>query len=365
MNQLIFEGRCLMGMVGSIMRREELKILYQRMDWERMYRLAEYHHVVPMVYLGILGHGKDVPARCMERFFTRYWNYLEVMEHWQESESEVLTLFNMKKVPCILLGSNQIRDIYPIKEAAGVHSLVLLVEKESYTLARGFLIDLGYERLESLEGAGERFKGSGGQMAELYWDVPFKPAYYRREALKILKRACPTAEGSVVKGLREEDGLLFALAWAAYRYATNSLTLQETLDLYVLHRRWWEKARRNIEDSGEGFKTGGFWRRLLVFSYMWFGEKQESYCQEQELLEDSDKAFDVLEKRFLTKGMIQTETDPEILALQKAIEAEEEREQRKERWNRLRIQAAEIWEDWKRRAFSLKAIRGLKRLVRR
>lgn len=365
MNQLIFEGRCLLGMVGSIMRREELKILYQRMDWERMYKLAEYHHVVPMVYLGILGHGKDVPARCMERFFSRYWKYLELMEHWEESESEVLTLFNMKKIPCVLLASNQIREMYPIHEAAGVHSLVLLTEKESYALAKGFLIDLGYERRESLEGAGERFQGMGGRLVELYWDVPFKPAYYRKEALKILKRACPAAEGGTVRRLGQEDALLFLLAWASYRYASNSLTLQEVLDLYVLHRQWRANARRDIEEEGDGFKLGGFWRKLLTFSYMWFGEKQENYLQEQNLSEDSGAIYDALEKRLLTKGMIQTEIDPEILALQGAIEAEEEREQRKERWKKLKGQAMEILRDWKKRFLPLKGLRGLKWLDRR
>mgnify|MGYP002510762870 CR=1 FL=1 len=40
MNQFLFEGRSLVGIVSSIIRQDDLKVSYSRLDWERMFALA-------------------------------------------------------------------------------------------------------------------------------------------------------------------------------------------------------------------------------------------------------------------------------------------------------------------------------------
>ena len=64
MNQLLFEGRSLVGIVSSIVRQDDLRVVHSRLDWERMFRLADFHKVANVVYLGVLGHGD---ARSEER----------------------------------------------------------------------------------------------------------------------------------------------------------------------------------------------------------------------------------------------------------------------------------------------------------
>ncbi len=39
MNQLLFDGRSLVGIVSSIIRQNELHVNFNRIDWERMYRI--------------------------------------------------------------------------------------------------------------------------------------------------------------------------------------------------------------------------------------------------------------------------------------------------------------------------------------
>ena len=72
MNQLLLDGHSLVGIVSSIIRQTELHVAYNRMDWERIYRIADYHKVANIVYLGILGYRESVPPKWQERFFTRY-----------------------------------------------------------------------------------------------------------------------------------------------------------------------------------------------------------------------------------------------------------------------------------------------------
>lgn len=68
MNRLIFEGRFLVNMVGSIVRQDELRAVHSRIEWERMYRTADYHRIANITYLGLLGYGGKIPERWQERF---------------------------------------------------------------------------------------------------------------------------------------------------------------------------------------------------------------------------------------------------------------------------------------------------------
>ena len=72
MNQLIFEGRFLVNMAGSIIRQDALSPIRGGLNWEKIYRNADYHRLANMVYIGLLGKNEHVPARWRERFFERY-----------------------------------------------------------------------------------------------------------------------------------------------------------------------------------------------------------------------------------------------------------------------------------------------------
>ena len=53
MNQLLFEGRSLVGMVSSIVNQDDRRIALNRFDWERMYRLSDSEvsivHEIPII----------------------------------------------------------------------------------------------------------------------------------------------------------------------------------------------------------------------------------------------------------------------------------------------------------------------------
>ncbi len=157
MNQLLFDGRSLVGIVSSIIRQNELHVNFNRIDWERMYRIADYHKVANIVYLAILGYSESVPERWRERFFGRYQESLQFGENYKESIQEVLAWLDARNISCTVLTSEIVREFYRIPEAADTSPLRIYLDEESYTLARGYLIDLGYEVEATYEGTGERF----------------------------------------------------------------------------------------------------------------------------------------------------------------------------------------------------------------
>ena len=72
MNRSVYEGKFLLNLVGGTLRQDDSFPVMRRMNWGRLYRIADYHELSSAVYLGMLSAGARVPALFGERFFARY-----------------------------------------------------------------------------------------------------------------------------------------------------------------------------------------------------------------------------------------------------------------------------------------------------
>lgn len=350
MNQLLFEGRSLAGIVSSIIRQDALRVSFKRLDWEHMFRLADYHRVANIVYLGTLGHRESLPDRWQERFFERYQESLIYGENYKESVKEVLTWLDMRSISCTILGAETIREFYRIPEAADTSPLQLLLTEENYTLVKGYLIDLGYETDLIYEGTGERLKKISSVPVVLYYKLPFKTAEYDRQMRKLLETATLRTSCKYIRVLSVENEFIYRMAAAAYRYVTDELTMREVLDLQLFHRVCREHIRPDYVKKGlTNFQINDLAEKILRISYMWFSDKNDNYYESQP---EDMSVYDVLEDRLLTRGIINHETDEDALRLQRMIQKELDKEKkadeklrRKER-RKERLEAIGKWWRW-------------------
>lgn len=328
MNQLLFEGRSLVGIVSSIIRQDTMRVMYNRLDWERMYRIADYHNVSNIVYLGVLGKGDILPEKWRDRFFKRYQEALLFGENCEEAVKEVLTWLDMKDISCTVLTSHSVRNFYKIPEAADNSPLQILMDREKFYLARGYLIDLGYEVNQTYDGYGERFDRVSGVPVILYYKLPFRTLGYARGMAHLLEEARIREPFHHIRELSVESEYLFRMARVVYRYVTDELTLREVLDLYLCHQAWREELdRERIQKRLAVFFIDSLAEKMLRIAYMWFGDKKDDYFTDQP---EDMSVYDILEDRLLTKGIVNGEKDEQALRLQRMIQKEINRERRRE-----------------------------------
>ena len=328
MNQLLFEGRSLVGIVSSVVRQDDRRISFNRLDWERMYRLSDFHRVANIVYIGLLGYRETVPDKWRDRFFKRYQEVLLFGEHCDESFQEVLAWLDMREISCTVLTSESVRSFYKISENAENSPVQIFLDEEKYYLAKGYLIDLGYETDETYKGFGERMKKVSGVTIILYRKLPFRTAKYTKNMVKILESAQIKEPYENIWMLPPESEFLYRMAGAAYRYVTDELTLREVLELMLCHRAWKDEIEEeDMWKRLDEYKIGGLAERILELAYMWFGEKTDTFLAEH--AEDMS-VYDVLEERILTRGIVNHERDDEALKLQSLIDKELEKEKKAE-----------------------------------
>lgn len=329
MDRLIFEGRFLVNLVGGILRQDDLRAIHSRIDWEHMFRTADYHKIANIMYLGILGNGENVPERWMDRFFGRYQEALQFGDVSEEAEREILTLFDMMEIPCIILSTSRIRCLYQIQEMSSNNSLRLMMDDSSYTLAKGYLVDLGYETDRNYKGYGERMRRPSGFSVEIYHKLPFRTRLYEKNMQRLLETAYIRNSCQYVRTLSLESRYVFMAAQLAYHYTEDELLIREVLDLYLYHKVWREEMNQEyIKSKLSDFQIDGLAEKILQIAYMWFGTKADILSDSQP--EDMG-VFDVLENRILSRGAISRETDHQALRLASLIRQDIERERRQDK----------------------------------
>lgn len=343
MERLIYEGRFLVNTVGGIMRQDDLRVMYGRVNWEKMFREADYHKIANIIYLASLGNGEKIPERWRERFFERYQKALMFGDVYREAQQEILSMMEMMKLPCFVISSCVMRELYPVPEMAACGLFKLLVDEKSYVLARGYLVDLGYETDYFYKGYGEHMKNAAGFDIEIYYKLPLRTKLYDKNIKSMMDTALFFGRYQYVRGFSLENQFAYMLAKAAYAYATDGLLIRDILDLYVFHSAWKEiMNEESIEKRMEDFRVDELGEKILQIAYMWFGSKEE---RASDGLPEDIKVYDILENRVLSRGYLNKETDQQALKLERLIQWEIDKEQSMERRAAFAEKCRKRWEN--------------------
>lgn len=339
MNRSVYEGKFLLNLVGATLRQDDSFPVMRRMNWGRLYRIADYHELSSAVYLGMLSAGARVPALFGERFFSRYQEAVRYGAVYESSELEILDAFQALKIPAVILESAAVRRLYPLAETAANSPLRLFIPEEKYPLAKGYLVDLGYERDDFYKGFGERMKRIGGFQVEIYHSLPFLTKGYKNCMKGFLDRAFPDKNRPVLKSLSLESSYLFRLAEASYHFCTDSLKVRELLDLYLFYKLFYKDMNQRYLDLRiKELRIPLLSKSLLQMAEMWFGSRKESLFSYPK---DSISLFDDMEARILSNGTVGADSIPEAAKLRKAIRDAENREEKAVKWRKWR----EKWAD--------------------
>lgn len=339
MNRQIFEGRLLVNMAGAIIRQDTQRPVYGRINWELMYRNAEYHKVANIAYLGILGSNVKKDSRWRERFFDQYQAALRYSEIWQEAELEILALMDMKEVPCTILTSSSIRELYQLQEAAANNPLRLFIDPQNYVLAKGFLVDLGYETDKVYKGFGERMKRISGFCVEIYYELPFRTPQYEKKMVHLLEQAHIRTPYQFIRCFSLEGEFVFRAAEAVYRYATDELLIRDLLDLYIFYKTVREEINEGfIRDFICDLSIDDMTQLLMQLARMWFGDKADPVFGTPS---EDMQVYDALENRILSRGTIKKETNSQALFIERMLEEVEKKEVSREKWRRWKKSAKE------------------------
>lgn len=355
MNRTLYEGRYVVNMAGSVLKKTSLAPSNVRMDWERLYHIADYHKIANILYLALLGASERIPQQWGERFFDRYQESLQYSMSYENSELEILTLLNMHKVSAIVLESSATRRLYRIPETASNSPLRLLLNESNYSLAKGLLVDLGYLSDHIYTGFGEHMRGPSGFMVDLYYSLPFITKNYQKSMTSLMERAYVDKTFTSMHTFSLESSFVFRMAELCYNYCEDHLTVRKLLDVFLFYKQFRDKMNLTfVEARFRDFKIDEFAPCLIHIAAMWFGGKSD----DMGLVIENLSVYDEIESRILSNGLIGHDSINQVLVIKEEIQRERDKEaraalraarkqEREEFWAKVKQQFLWIFPEYK------------------
>lgn len=95
-----YEERYLITLLSSVMNQKESPAPLRNLNWDKMFRLADYHRVAHVVYYGIMGLDEEIPQSIRQRFFGKYLESVHRVERLRSTEKQVQALLERNGINC-------------------------------------------------------------------------------------------------------------------------------------------------------------------------------------------------------------------------------------------------------------------------
>jgi Fe-S-cluster containining protein len=321
-----YEERYLMTLLSSVINQKESPAPLRYLNWDKMFRIADYHRVAHVVYYGIMGLDVEIPQSIRQRFFGKYLESVHRVERLRSAERQVQTLLERNGINCFFLNYSDFVKCYPIEEMCCREFIEIGTEKKYAQVIRTLLWDADFE---------ERYTEIRG---ELYYRVPGNKVlcfnqtmFFSRSMQKFyinMVRSLPNKKGqNHIKEMNASETYLFLMCRLTDSYARGDISLSQIMDFWAFYKTQgefflWPYIYERLKE----LKIEEFAERLEYLILRWFGTGTGI---------ENVEIYDNMESYIFSKGTEGREASEQFLPLIKTVADCYSRDRKKEELGRL------------------------------
>lgn len=305
-----YEERYLITLLSAVMNQKAPPEPMRQLSWEKMFRLADYHHIAHVVYYGIMGLPGNIPQNVRQRFFDKYLEAVYRPERLREGEKQVRALMEIKGINCFILNYHDIVRCYPIEEMCCCESIEIGAAKKQERSIRETLQSVDFEERQTEERGHLYYRIPGIRV--LYYDQSMFFSKLMRKYYRNLLKALPNRKGfRYVREMSADDKYLFLMCRLTDCYARGDISLNQIVDFWVFYKKNAQSfSWPYIYEKLEKFKIAEFAERLEYLTLRWFGPGAGI---------ENVEVYDAMESYILTKGTEGREVSSQFLPLVKTV----------------------------------------------
>ncbi len=305
-----YEERYLITLLSAILNQKPYPEMLRQPDWEKMFRLADYHNVAHAVYYGIMGLNESIPQAIRQRFFDKYLEAVHRTERLRIGEKQVLSLLERNKINCFVLRYSDIVKCYPIEEMCCRRFIEIGTDKKNGWLIRKMLEDVDFEERQ-IEERGSLYYRIPGIRVLCYNQSMFfsRPM---RKYFKSLLAGVPRRKGfKHVREITPDDQYLFLMSRLTDSYARGEISLNQIMDFWVFYKKNAEVfSWPYIYEKLKKLKIAEFAEKLEYLILRWFGTGAGI---------ENTEIYEAMESYIFTKGSDGREISSQFLPLIKTV----------------------------------------------
>lgn len=304
-----YEERYLIIVLSAVMNQKPSPDPIRPLDWEKMYRLADYHGVAHVVHYGILGLDQEISQAVRQQFFDKYLESVYRVDRLQKSEMQISALLEREKIKCFYLSYSDIVRSYPIEEMCCRESIEIGTSKKYIRIIGEILKKVDFEDKRT-DDMGKLYYRIPGIRIHSFTHTLFFSASMRRYFKSFLKK--PLQYGSnYVKELPLDDRYLFLICRLTDSYARGNISLSQILDFWAFYKHYSESFNwPYIYSKLKKLKIAEFAERLELLIIRWFGTGGVT---------ENIEIYEAMESYILSKGTDGREVSSKLLPLIKTV----------------------------------------------
>lgn len=322
-----YEERYLMTLLSSVMNQKAASPPLRRLNWDKMFRLSDYHHVAHAVYYGIIGLEGEIPQPIRQQFFDKYLESVFRTERLKAGEKEVKTLLERGKLNCFVLDYSDMVQSYPVEEMCCSGAIEIGIHRKISFPLKKLLEEADFEEQRYIEGQGHSYYRVPGFRVVSYDSNIFfsrrMRKFYRNMFHNLpLKKGC-----HYVHQLSLEDSYMFHMCRLTDRYARGEISLDQIIDFWIFYKKNAEALSwPYIYERLKALKIADFAEKLENLVIRWFGTGAS--------IEDME-VYEAMESYILTKGVEGRDISSRLLPLIKTVADCYARNRRAEKFKKL------------------------------
>lgn len=305
-----YEERYLLILLSAVMNQKASPEPIRSLDWEKMFRLADYHGVAHAVHYGILGLDQEIPQSVRQQFFDKYLESVYRVGRLQKSEMQLVALMEREKINCFYLSYSDIVKNYPIEEMCCRESIEIGSSRKSARMIWGILERVDFEERKTNEIGKLYYRIPGIKVLNFDYTIFFSSSM--RKYFKSLLKAFPLQNGrSYVRELPLDDRYLFLLCRLIDSYARGNISLSQIMDFWIFYKTYGENFNwPYIYARLKKLKISEFAERLEHLILRWFGTGA---------VIENVEIYEAMESYILSKGTEGREISSNLLPLIKTV----------------------------------------------
>lgn len=305
-----YEERYLLILLSAVMNQKPSPEPIRPLDWEKMFRLADYHGVAHAVHYGILGLNQDIQQSVRQQFFDKYLESVYRVERLQKSETQIVALLENEKVNCFYLSYSDSVKSYPIEEMCCREAIELGSNRKNSKTIWEILRKIDFENRKT-EIIGQLYYRVPGIRVLNFNHTLFFSSSMRRYFKYLLKISSQKNRKKYVLELSPDERYIFLMCRLIDNYAKANISLSQIMDFWVFYKSYSEKFNWSyIYGKLKKLKIAEFAERLEHLILRWFGTGA---------VLESMEIYEAMEAYILTKGSDGREISSKLLPLIKTV----------------------------------------------
>lgn len=305
-----YEERYLMTVLSAVMNQKTTPEPMRQLNWDKMFRLADFHHVAHIVHYGIMGLNETIPQSVRRRFFEKYLEGVHRTERLRKGEKQIKSLMENEKINCFFLNYSETVKCYPIEEMCCREYVEIGTDKKGTALIADKL------RIRDFI---ERPTEEDGY---LYYRIPgVKVFFYNfnvfisrpmRRYYKNLFTSMPSKKNyKYVKEIGPDDQYIFLMCRLTDCYAKGEICLSQIIDFWIFYKQYAEVFTwKYIYERLKKLKIDEFAEKLENLVLRWFGTGAGV---------ENMEVYDAMESYILSKGVEGRDISSQFLPLIKTV----------------------------------------------